>query len=253
MKWSVVKNLMLGLLMVMNVFMIGSMLLQRFNDEKIPPLVTAAAIDALDNNGIRCDTALMPDNYLTVRTFSGRFYNAMELSRMFFGEELAFQTEDRTLIARQGAAELRVEDEHFTYNSGAAAAASGERELRLALKAFGLDMSRAAYNGGGEFACVYDGRPVFGMYLRAAVDADGRLVSLDARWPSIGHALGRQTGISIIGCIPEVISRFPEGGTVSGLKAGYSPVINETTGTCSFVPAWQITMKNGRNEIFVVE
>lgn len=253
MKWSIVKNLMLGLLIVMNMFMIGSMLLQRFNNEKIPPLVSAAAVDALSNNGIECDPGLLPDSYLTVRTFSGSFPTATELSRMFFGEELAFQTEERTLIARKGEAELRVERESFSYNGGGLPVQAGEKALRKALKELELDMSRARYIGNGEFSCVYDGRPVFGMYLRASLDADGNIAGIEARWPSVGYASGRQTGISIIDRIPEVISRFPRGGTIVELEAGYSAVHNESTGVYSFEPSWRMTMKDGTSEIFIVE
>ena len=254
MKWSVVKNLMLGLLIVMNIFMIGSMLLQRFNSEKIPPLVAAAAIDALDGRGIRCDSGLIPDSYLTVRTFNGRFFTATELSRMFFGEELAFQAEDRTLIARHGSAELRVEDECFWYDSGLPAVGCDENKLRRALKKLGLDMSHAVFGGGEwQFDYSYDNRPVFGMYIRAFLTEDGQIAKVEARWPTAISSSARRTGISIIGCIPEVISRFPSGGTVSGLEAGYSAVINETTGACSFAPAWRMTMEDGTSEIFVVE
>lgn len=249
MKWSSVKNLILGLLIVMNLYMLGVTVAKRLSSEQIPPLVQTAAVDAMTNNGIGIDSSLMPERYLTVRTFNGSFPTAMELSRMFFGEQLAFQTEERTLIARKDGAELRVDDESFSYSGGENAVPSTEKEFIKALKALGLEMDRACYMGNGEFALYYDSRPVFGAYIRAALDSDGNPVSVEARWPRIGHATGRMTGVSIIDRIPELIELFPEGGTVTGLEIGYSAHRNENTGAFSFEPAWRVTMEDGRTEM----
>ncbi len=250
MRWSLVKNLLLGLLLVMNLYMLGVSFAKRLSSEKIPPLVAASAVEALENSGISCDPGLFPDRYLTVRTFNVSFPTPMELSRMFFGEQLAFQTEERTLIARQDGAELRVEDEGFSYSSGEAASSANEKQLRRALKELGLDMSRARYARDGSFACYFDGRPVFGMYIRASLDADGQLARVEARWPLKGYTGDRRSGVSIIDFIPDILSRFPEGGTVTGLEAGYLAVRNENTDIYSFVPAWRITMEDGKTEVF---
>ncbi len=249
MRWSTVKNLMLGLLIAMNIFMTGASVLKRVESERIPPLVAAAAADALNNNGIKCAPGLLPDRYLTVRTFSGGFPTAIELSRMFFGEELAFQTEGRTLIARHDGAELRVEDTRFSYTGGGEPVKADEKALRRAMEELGLDMSRAGYDGNGEFALICDGRPVFGMYLRAAIDGDGNVVSVEASWPGVDFADRRRSGISIIDHIPEMLELFPDGATVKNLEAGYTLVRNENTETYSFEPAWRVTVDGGRTEI----
>ncbi len=251
MKWSSVKTIMLTLLLVMNVFVLGTLIVKRATGEKIPPVVRSAAVEALGGSGIVCGEELLPENYLTMQTFGGGFPTAAELSRMFFGREVAFQTEDRTLTAREGGAELKVEEESFSYKASGSAASSSEKELREALGGLGLDMSRAVYRGGGEFAMYYDGRPVFGMYLRAALDGEGRPVSVEARWPSAESSGQRRTGLSIISCIPDMLERFPQGGRVTGLEAGYTPVRSEDTGAYSFEPAWRITMEDGESEVFV--
>ena len=252
MKWPIVKNMMLVLLIVMNVFILGSVLAKRLSSERIPPLVNTAAIQALENSGIVCERSLLPEKYLTMRTFTGRFPTAMELSRMFFGKQLAFQTEERTLIARQGDAELRVEDEYFCYDSGLPAVDCDEDELRRALKKLGLDMSHAVFGGGEwQFDYMYDNRPVFGMYIRAFLTEDGQIAKVEARWPTAISSSARRTGISIIGCIPDILERFPDGDTVIGLEPGYSAVRNENTDVYSFEPSWRITMEKGDSEIFM--
>ncbi len=249
MRWSTVKNLMLGLLISMNIFMIGASVLKRVNSERIPPLVAAAAVDALNNNGIDCDPSLLPDRYLTVRTFSGEFPTAIKLSRMFFGEELAFQTEGRTLIARQNGAELRAEDTRFTFTGPGEPVNADEKALRRAMKNLGLDMSRAEYAGNGEFVFVWDGKPVFGMYLHASLSEDGSAAFVEASWPDVSFADRRRAGISIIDHIPEMLELFPGGGRIEALEAGYTPVRDDNTETYSFEPAWRVTMDDGRSEI----
>ena len=252
MKWSTVKNMMLVLLIVMNVFILGSAVAKRLSSERIPPLVNTAAIQALENSDIIYERDLLPEKYLTMRTFTGRFPTAMELSRMFFGEQLAFQTEERTLIARQDGAELRVEDEYFSYSSGLKAVDSEEKELRKALSQLGLDMSHAVFGGGEwQFNYMYGNRPVFGMYIRASLTEDGQIAQLEASWPTAVSPSARRTGISIIGCIPDILERFTDGGAVTGLEAGYSSVRNENTDFYSFEPSWRITMENGDSEIFM--
>lgn len=251
MKWTSVKTMILVLLMVMNLFVLGELMAQRMESEKIPPVVRTAALEALSGSGIVCDEGLLPEKYLTVRSFSGSFPTAAELSRMFFGRQLAFQTEDMTLIAREGGAELRVEGESFVYSRAGKAAEPDEKKLRRSLKALGLDMEQAEYLGDGEFGFYYEKRPVFGMYIRASVDGEGSPVRVEARWPSLEAAGERRTGIGIISCIPDVIERFPEGGTVVGLTAGCAQVRDADTGALTFEPAWRIVIAGGDEEVFI--
>ncbi|MGN1098643.1 MAG: hypothetical protein ACI4SS_07090 [Clostridia bacterium] len=250
MKWSTVKNLILGLLIVMNVFVMSIMLVKRYSSEKIPPLVLAASAEAMESSGISCESGLLPDRYMSLKRLKADFLSAAELSRMFFGGQLAFQTDQRTLIARKDGAELRVEEFGFSYSDGRTAAEATEKELRRALKELGLDMRYAEYDeNSGVFLCYYNDMRIFDMYIRASIGEDGTISSIEACWPEIRPAGGTDTGVSVISCLPSIIETF-SGGTVKSIETGYTLVKSENTDSYLFSPAWRVTMEDGRSADF---
>lgn len=249
MKWTSVKNMMLGLLIVMNVFMTGVVLVRRYSSERIPPSVRTAAAEALENGGVSCPAELLPEKYITARSVRAEFTSAAELSRIFFGEQLAFQTEGRTLIARKDGAELWVEEKVFRYSDSRAAVPSSERELRRALKKLGFDMRRAGYDReSGSFYRAVDGIPVFDMYLRASLGEDGTVCSVEACWPRVSCGAASEAGISVISCLPSIGEAFS--GRVKAIETGYSLVKNENTASFSLEPSWRVTMENGDGAVF---
>ncbi len=248
MKWSSVKNLILGLLIVMNLFMLTVTIIKQLNSEKIPTLARAGAIEAMKNSGISCPDDLMPDKYMSIRGLKAQWFTASELSPMFFGEQLAFQTQERSLIASRGGAVLRVEDNGFSYDSGREGIKADEKQLRRMLKGLGFDMSLAQYEGNGRFGCVYGGRQVFGMYITAELSEDASAARIEARWPKVFSFGRRESGISIIECIPSIIAAFPQGGRVKSVELGYELVGGDAEP--SFCPAWKVAMENGEEKIF---
>lgn len=250
MKWSSIKNLMLGFLVVMNIFVISAAAVRRYKSEKIPPLVLAASAEAMENSGVSCDESLLPDKYLSMERIKGEFFSAAELSKMFFSEQLAFQTDERTLIANKDGAQLLVEELGFAYYSEAKTVESSEKELRSALKKMGFDMRYAQYGGEGEFYCSYKGKTVFDMYIRASLGEDGSLARVEACWPKLTSAGSFQTGLSIIGSITAIGEAF-SGGEIKEIEAGYSLVQNDSSSSAVFRCAWRVTLKDGRSKIFL--
>ncbi len=251
MKWSTVKNLMLGLLIVMNIFMLTTLLVKRSNSETIPPLAREATVDAMKNSGITCSDTLIPKKYITIKELKGAFPTAIELSRMFFGEQLAFQTEDRTLIATRNGAELLVGDQDFSYKSGKNGVDAGEKELRNALDELGFEMKNAVYDSStGCFEGRYNGKPIFGMYIKASLDAQGDIAQITACWPRLYAGSGDYSGVSIMNCLPNILERLSGKGEVKSIDAGYSFSKIGNTETLTFQPSWRFVMENGETEVF---
>ena len=251
MKWSSVKNILLGMLIVMNVFVICAALVQRLSTENIPPVVISAATDTLERGGISCDGSLLPDKYITAQLPGVSFFTPTELSRMFFGSQLAFQTNGTALIARRGDAELTVDGETFTYKSGKAGTEANEKLLRRALHRLGFSLKGAQYSEKYNiFCCYYDGHPLFGMYIRAELDSDGEISSIEACWPELSPAGSVETGVNIISHLPDISEAFPGGGTVSRVRLGYSLSRRRGTDVYELQPAWRVTLEDGRSRIF---
>lgn len=250
MKWTSIKNILLGILIVMNVFLIGTLTYKRINGEKIPPVVLTAAVEVLENGGISCDRVLLPDKYISAEKFSAGFFSPAALSRMFFGSQQAFQTDGRALIARKDGAELIVEDELFIYRSGTESVNSTEEQLRSALKALGLNMKNGAYSPEHGIFCCYSGSsPLFGMYIRASLDSNGDICFIEARWPQFYSPSTPEGGITVISHLPQIGEIFGKG-TVQRIRFGYSLSRDASTGRYEFVPAWRVTLTDGRSHVF---
>lgn len=251
MKWASVKNILLGMLVIMNAFVIGALTIKRISSEEIPPVITTAAVEALESSGILCNDALLPNKYITAKRLNVSFKSPAELSRMFFGSQLAFQTDGRTLIARRDGAELIIKDETFSYSTGAEPAEATEKQLRKALRQMGLNMKNGVYSSEYNiFCCYYDNIPIFGMYIRAYLDSDGELCSIEARWPELSSQGISDTGITVINYLPYFGEAFPGGGTVESIRFGYYLSQNTATGQYELSPAWKVTMEDGRRHVF---
>lgn len=251
MKWSSVKNILLGMLIVMNAFVICSLLIRRMNTENIPPVVLSAAVDTFGREGISCDEALLTARYITAEKPTVRFYTPTELSKMFFASQRPFQSDGTALVTRSGSAELTVDGETFAYKSGGQSVPATEKELRRALKKLGLDMAGAKYSSEQNLFCRYQGgHPLFGIYIRAELDGDGSITAVEARWPRISPSGDRETGINIISLLPDIGEAFPGGGTVKRVRFGYSLARRGGTDVYELQPAWRVTLEDGRSRIF---
>lgn len=252
MKWPSVKNILLGMLIVMNLFVLGELVYKRFTSEKIPPVILAAAADALENSGISCDSAILPDKYVSAGELSASFFTPDELSRMFFGSQLAFQTDGRALIAHSGSAELTVEDASFVYKTGAEPAEADEAQLRSALEALGINMKHSRYSAKYNVFCYYiDNAPLFGAYIRAEADSSGRLCTVEACWPKSCRSVSGKTGVTVINHLPYFGEVFEGGGTVERIRFGYALSRDYSTGRYKLSPAWKVTMRDGRRHVFM--
>ncbi len=251
MKWSSVKTILLGMLIVMNIFVISALMVRRLSSERIPPVAISAAVDALENSGFSCDAALLPDKYITADIPSVSFYSPVELSRMFFGSQLAFQTSGSALIARSDGAELTVDGEAFVYKTEAEPVEASEERLRKKLRELGISLRGAAYSPEQEiFCCYYGGYPLLEMYLRAKLDAEGEICSIEARWPKLSASGAASSGINIFSHLPRFSEVFKHGGTVKRIRFGYALSKRGGTDIYELRPAWRVVLEDGRSHVF---
>lgn len=250
MNWSKVKNILLGMLIAMNVFLGGELIYKRISTETIPPVVWSAATLALENSGITCDSSLIPKKYLTAPGLNAKFLSPMELSKIFFGSQLAFQTDGSTLTAVGDGASLTVDGESFSYSTGKKETEASEKELRRALEKAGIEMRGGKYSSEyGIFLLYYDKRPLFGMYIRAALDENGNLCRAEGRWPEITSVSAAETGLSVISRFPALGNELTGGGEIESIRFGYDITKDVVSENYVFVPAWQVKMTDGRKAV----
>ncbi len=251
MKWSSVKNIMLGMLIVMNVFLLGSLIWKQVSGAKISPVIIAAADEALKKSGIE-GGELISRSYESSAVLEAEFFSPAELSRMFFGEQLAFQTDGQRLIARKDGAELVIDDVSFYYSSALSPADVGEDGLRKALSALGLDMRSGSYSEANNIFCLYRDRlPLFGMYIRASLASDGSLCSVEACWPKTLSEAEQLGNLTLISHLPRFSSVFRDGGEIGRIRFGRALSRDTSSDRYEFVPAWRVTLTDGRSAVFM--
>lgn len=251
MNWYKVKNILLFILITMNIFVISALTVKRITTENIPPVVSAAGMLALNNSGITCDSSLIPDKYLSAPRLEAAFPSPMGLSLRFFGSQLAFQSDNEGLTAQNEKGILVVKDEFFSYKTENGACEFGEKRLRRALEDAGFNMSKGLYSEKyNTFVFYYDNRPLFDMYIYAALDKNGELCVAEGKWPDRVRPLGSETGLSVISHLPEAGNEFGAGGTIESIRFGYSLLKESDSGGSTFIPAWKVKMKDGRSKVF---
>jgi hypothetical protein len=240
MKWSNIKNIMVGFLILMNLFMLVIIAVTTMQQSYIPERVINAAIKVIRQSGFEISDDIFPKTYYTLPSYRAQFYSASDLSDLFFGKQVAFRTEEKSLVAVEGNAVLTVNDNYFSYDSGYAAAENlSPKKLKRALEKLGIDMKGSVYdNKAGYFYRMYNGTNLFNMSLEAKTDSDGEICYVKAHWPKELEA-GERKKISFIESAAKLKDTFPDGGKIQSIELGYS--LNSLGGEkYIFTPAWRV-------------
>ena len=242
MKWSSIKNLMVGFLIFMNVAMLAIIIATSVNKAYIPQKVINSTLSVIRKSGFEITKGTFPDKYYSLPTYKSEFYSASDLSDLFFKKQIAFRTEDDSLVGTQDSAVHTVNDNYFSYDSGNdARKKSSPEELKRALKKTGFDMTGAVYDEKTKhFYKMYNGLNLFNMSLEAKLDEDGEICFVKAHWPKRLIKSENKT-ISFIESSAKLREAFPNGGTVKSIELGYS--LHSLGGdNFLFSPAWRVNV-----------
>ena len=166
---------MVWFLIFMNLFMLAIITVTSIKKAYIPEDVIKASLSVIRQAGFEIADDIFPVKYYTRPTYKAQFYSASDLSELFFEKQIAFRTEGDSLVGTEGRAQLIVNDNFFSYDSGYSADESfSQKELKRALEKTGFDMTGAVYDEKtGYFYKMYNGSNLFNMSLEAKLDEDG--------------------------------------------------------------------------------
>ena len=240
MNWSKIKSIMIYFLIAMNTFMIAFIALTSIRESSIPDEVITASVEVLKRDGFKCDASVIPDTYYNLPDLGAQFYSAGELSDIFFGKQLAFKTADNCLVASEGSSTLTVFDYHFTYESGFSPFVNqSPKKIKRALEKSGINMRGAVYDEKENcFYLMYNNTNLFNMYIKAQLDSDGELCTVNAQWPKT-LAPKEKNNISFVESITNVKNAFPDGGKIHNIELGYS-LRSGGNENYVFVPSWRL-------------
>ena len=243
MNWIKLKNIMLWFLIFMNILLISIITISTFKEKSIPENAVSAGIELLEKDGFTCKKDVFPKNYETLPSLSAQFYTATELSDIFFGTQVAFKTENNSLIATVDDATLTVTGNYFLYETEKEAVNSSDLAILSQLKKLGLDMRGASYDSKpGSFSTMYNNLNLFNISLQAKLDENEEICYLSAHWPQITSAT-ESKHLSFTSEILKIKDIFPNGGNITNIELGYSmKYIRKDKYT--FNPAWRVTVNN---------
>ena len=233
---------MVWFLIAMNLLMLAIISITDTKQKTIPEKAIASSVSYLKKSGFDIDREKFPDRYRTLPSYSVKFYTASNLSEIFFGKQVAFRTNENSLVATEGKAVLTVNDNSFSYTDGYEATDGNYSgyKLKKLLKDCGFDMSDAVYDK--KTGCFYkmcNGINLFNMYIEAKADKDGEICSVRAQWPKKLTASERRR-ISFIESIPKLKSYF-NGGKIENIELGYY-LRKSASGSFTFFPGWRVTI-----------
>ena len=232
----------------MNLFMLAIIAATSLKKAYIPENVIKASLAVIRQSGFEITDDIFPQKYYTRPTYKAQFYSASDLSELFFEKQIAFRTEGDSLVGTQGRAELIVNDNFFSYNSGYSAEESvSPKEIEKVLKKTGFDMQGAVFDEKtGYFYRMYNGSNLFNMSLEAKLDSDGEICYVKAHWPKT-LTEGEKRKLAFIESSAKLKSAFPSGGKIENIELGYS--LHSLGGdTFLFSPAWRVNV-NGEPKI----
>ena len=240
MKWTNIKSIMVGFLIVMNLFMLGTIAVTTKQQSIVPEEVIDSAISVMKESGFEIGKDIFPKSYVALPSYNTQFYSASDLSELFFGKQVAFRTKDKSLVATEGSAVLTVNNNHFLYGSGSTAVSSGSAySLVKTLKKKGFDMKGAVYDKeAGYFYRMYNGVNLFNMFIEVSLDSDGEICYMKAQWPK-KLVSGERKRISFIESMQKLNPAFPAGGKIKNIELGYS--LKSAGGEkFTFTPSWRV-------------
>lgn len=244
MKWTKIKSIMVCFLILMNLFMLAIIAVTTRQQSSIPERVVNATFSVLKQSGFELADEIFPDTYYTLPSYNAQFYSASDLSELFFGKQVAFRTEEKSLVAAEGNSVLTVNDNHFSYDSGYAAAdTQSSSALKRALEKLGIDMKGAVYDKkAGCFYRMYNQTNLFNMSIEAKLDSDGEICYVKAQWPKKLTA-GERRKISFVESTMKLKEAFPQGGKIENIELGYS--LRSVGGEkFLFSPAWRVKVNS---------
>ena len=264
MSWRILKNVMIGILIVINVVLLATLYRVESDNTTLPKETVDNAVTVLKNHGITVDPALIPvkNESMGLLPMAAAVSDPERFADIFLGADREHTKEEETGtdVYQKDAQTVRLNGGYLKYYSGREAVGiPGEEGWRAAeerLKAGGVRFPDAQYSVKDENTRIYreysKGKSFFEGRLTVIADAQG-IVSVEGFWmlpTGAAYAAGEvQPVTEILAQFLRDPERSPESTQITGITLGYSVLlggaeVNYREATA--VPAWRITTGDSR-------
>lgn len=238
MNWSKVKNIMILILVIINLFLIADIGLTSFMSASLPKGTGESFKEVLHSRGIEIDDKLVPKYYETRKTVTGEFYDIDYLTKIFIGESVSYISDGKSVIAQKGDKKLTVSGTSFEYTFSGQAAEKNGKKIIAAVKKVGLSTFGAAFVQDEGLVRVYtDGALVEGVYLDVTLSESGEIIYLKGVWPNL-RLSGEEKKLSVIKATNEICNALGPNTHIDNIEKVY--FLEKTEKKCTIIPGWKI-------------
>lgn len=227
---------MIGLLIVINAFLIGDMAFTNYKANALPEGLSESVESIFEKNGITAEEGLLSSSYEERKSLDISFYSIDTLAQMLLGGKVEYTSDGENIIAEKDGRTLSVNGHYFSYKTSLSAVKSSDRKIIKALSDAGLsNLGMKCENG--SVRVEIDGFEIEGLYLDAALDSNGNIASLSGVWGKLS-AGEEDEKATFISAVPNVCKVLPSGSHIKNITGVY--VIEGSGQNYTVKPAWKV-------------
>ncbi|MBR5535301.1 MAG: hypothetical protein IKU60_01500 [Clostridia bacterium] len=222
MNWSKIKNIMIIILVLINLFLLMNMALGQFASQALPEGVGESFENLLEKSGITIKASLVPSSYETRSIVSAAAFDIDYLTEIFIGKQtISYVSEGDSLVIPADDKKLIIKGEKMEFTTLKKSAPKVGRDILNAVKELGLGNDGMYYDPmTGYVKLKIDSVSAEGVYLDVYLDENGDIASLSGVWPKI-KITGTDAKVSLIGAINSICTQLPGGSHITDIEKVY--------------------------------
>ncbi len=238
MSWSKIKNIMIIILVLINLFLILNIAFSRYMSQALPEGMVDSFENILLKHGITVDEKALPSLYEMRNVISASAFEIDRLTEIFIGEKVQYVSEGGSLVAPGDDKKLSVKGSKIEFTTLKERVNKNERDILSKIEELGLGGEGMYFDEiTGYVKMELDSVEIEGMYLDVYLDKQGEVASLSGVWPKI-EADGHSEKVSVIQAVNSICVQLPKGSHITEMEKAY--VLESTDRGFEVKNAWRV-------------
>lgn len=238
MNWSKIKNIMIIVLVLINLFLILNIAFSRHMSQSLPDGVGESFENILLKHGITVEEKIVPTSYEMRKVINASPFGIDYLTDIFIGERVQYVSEGGSLVAPGNDKKLTVSGDKIEFTTLKASTQKNGKDILNVLKELGLGEEGMYFDTmTGYVRMRVDSIDIDGMYLDVYLDSEGEIASLSGVWPKI-EIESREEKVSVIQAVNSICVQLPKGSHITNMEKAY--VLESTDSGFEVKNAWRV-------------
>lgn len=221
MNWSKIKNIMIIILVLINLFLILNIAFSRYMSLALPEGVGESFVSILSKHGITIDERIVPTAYETRSVIKASAFGIDYLTEVFIGEKVQYVSEGGSLVAPGNDKKLTVSSDRIEFTTLKEGVAKNGKDILDVLNSLGLGGEGIYFDDiTGYVKMKVDSVDIDGMYLDVVLDKEGQIAALSGVWPKI-EVENHSEKVSVIQAVNSICVQLPKGSHITAVEKAY--------------------------------